>query len=921
MKTNSKLQILFVFLTCFINMNLHGQYARSFHTSDYAEDIRTNNVFNYNNDRFLLSTKECNDTTFKLQIIQLDSYGETVAYHTINSNSFYGYHMISGISVNSDTIVVTLQSKIATLNKLLFLKIDLTSFTIIDNYISPLNFKFGFSECVQKNDSLVIYMSHATTGIYRLSHSLNNLSSFSQELVSSINNLTGSSPGHKAFELIINSQDEYVVSKSFLYHRNSAGLFSSQVIALNLINCGFSFIQNSNNELVLFKSNSYLKFDMNLNQIASGTINGIILDPTIFQEVDFDGVNYNYFISGPTFLNILKLDQNFQLISYDNIHGQTQLFGLTKFGTEIFLYGNKIEKCPSILFYSNQFSLTPNSDFVIRLTDNTIPKFYEYSQELSNDNQTSNLGHLNNLLLVTPNNKGLTQLHNQHEKSVIFSAKNFQTASLNTTAYSYGSFSKDSLLPGPYTPSVYNNFQNIDKYNRGYYVDKELINNHLSQISTGNTSYVIPFGIREWPAHGNTILGQAENLAPFFDMNDNQIYEPELGEYPSIYGDKCILYIYHHPENFANSNSSEILQYNYVFDCDTSEAIKNTLFMTLKNINRSTINLSNYYIGTYIDYDLGLPFDDLIATNVELGMIYSFNGDNFDEEDAGTLGFNDTLVSSGMMILQGPKQNNDDSDNLVGPFANESVNGFGFDDGIIDNENLGLTTSYQFTNVLFDSLNPPMNQMLYAFQGLQYNGTPFLLDTVPVRHIYFGNTDPNYYSSNGVEHSNNFYNPGPSSDSRIVGVSGGNVKFESGDTITYTTAYITAIDSINLGSNAASIQKLFSFGAELKNMFSSNNAGCLSNFGFYESPFSVGLNEMNQLESLSIYPNPTSETLTINGLENSALLTVLSLNGIQLLSSQISNGEEVDLSFLPKSIYILKIETSKGVITKRIVKN
>src|SRR5574343_422279 len=124
-----------------------------------------------------------------------------------------------------------------------------------------------------------------------------------------------------------------------------------------------------------------------------------------------------------------------------------------------------------------------------------------------------------------------------------------------------------------------------------------------------------------------------------------------------------------------------------------------------------------------------------------------------------------------------------------------------------------------------------------------------------------------------------------------------------------------------LSLNPASIQKLFSFGAELKNMFSSNNAGCLSNFGFYKSPFSVSLNEMNQEESISIYPNPTSETLTINGLDNSALLTVLSLNGIQLLSKQISNGEEVDLSFLPKSIYILKIETSKGVITKRIVKN
>lgn len=921
MKTYHNLQIFVSFLCFFLFFQLNGQYSRSFHTTDYAGEIRTNKVFEYNDTIYSLSTKECNDSTFKLQIIQLDNFGETIKYHTINGNSLYGNHMISGISISADTMIVALQSKITTVNKLVFLKIELNSFSLISTFINPMNFKFGYSECIQKNDSLVIYLSNLTSGIYRFSHAIANPAVYSQELVSSVINITGSSLGHKAFELILSGQDEFFVSKSTLYHRNSLGQYSSQPILMNLINTGFSFIKNSSNELVLFKMNNYEKYDLGLNLIASGTFNGIPANPSMFQEVEFDGTNYNYFFSGQSELTILKLNLNFQTISSALIKGQTQIFGLHKSGTTFYLHGNKIENCPSILFYSNEFVFEPHSDFIVKISDQTIPQFYEYIQELSNENQTATLGHLNNLLLATETQKGLTQNHNQQQKSLVFSAKNFQLANGSNTAYSYATFSKDSLLPGPYTNPLLNNFENIDKYNRGYYVDKEMINNHLIQVSSGNSNYVIPFGIREWPAHGNLFLGQASDLASFFDANNNGIYEPEEGEYPSIYGDKCILYIYHHPDYFQNSNSSEILQYNYVFECDTNEVMKNTIFITLKNINRSNFHMNSYKIGTYLDYDIGLPFDDYIATNVDLGMIYAYNGDNFDENDAGTLGFNDTLVASGMLVLKGPKQTNDDLDNLFGPFAYESVNGTGFSDGLVDNEFFGLTSSFQFTSVIFDTLNPPFNQMLNSFQGLNFDGTPNLLGSVPINHVLFGNTDPYFYSSNGTPHTNDNYNIGAPGDKRIVGISGGNVYVDSGDTVVYTSAYISYIDSVNIGNNQAAVQKLFTMGTELKNVFNSNNSGCEMNFNFYESPYSVGLNNLDEDEPISIFPNPTSETISVNGFENTAQLTVLNLNGVQLLSKEISNGEEINLSFLPKSIYILKIETDKGLITKKIVKN
>ena len=47
--------------------------------------------------------------------------------------------------------------------------------------------------------------------------------------------------------------------------------------------------------------------------------------------------------------------------------------------------------------------------------------------------------------------------------------------------------------------------------------------------------YSIPLDILEWPAHGDVSLGQDHNLAPFIDLDGDNFYEPEEGEYPAFY--------------------------------------------------------------------------------------------------------------------------------------------------------------------------------------------------------------------------------------------------------------------------------------------------------------------------------------------------------------------------------------------------
>ena len=77
----------------------------------------------------------------------------------------------------------------------------------------------------------------------------------------------------------------------------------------------------------------------------------------------------------------------------------------------------------------------------------------------------------------------------------------------------------------------------------------------------------------------------------------------------------------------------------------------------------------------------------------------------------------------------------------------------------------------------------------------------------------------------------------------------------------------------------------------------------------------VGLNELNDI-SVVLYPNPTTETLKVNG-EAILSMTVLSLNGQVLLQSTSS---EITVSNLQSGTYLVQIETEAGTVTKSFVK-
>ena len=69
---------------------------------------------------------------------------------------------------------------------------------------------------------------------------------------------------------------------------------------------------------------------------------------------------------------------------------------------------------------------------------------------------------------------------------------------------------------------------------------------------------------------------------------------------------------------------------------------------------------------------------------------------------------------------------------------------------------------------------------------------------------------------------------------------------------------------------------------------------------------------------LKLYPNPTTGYITVEGLENMVRSTIYNIQG-QKIKEKIENNK-INLENVPAGMYLLKIETEKGIVTKKIIK-
>ncbi|APG66202.1 hypothetical protein LPB136_12830 [Tenacibaculum todarodis] len=158
--------------------------------------------------------------------------------------------------------------------------------------------------------------------------------------------------------------------------------------------------------------------------------------------------------------------------------------------------------------------------------------------------------------------------------------------------------------------------------------------------------------------------------------------------------------------------------------------------------------------------------------------------------------------------------------------------------------------------------------------------------------------------------------------------------------VDYDTLEAGSISITNQDDAEISANKLYAIGSGALTFTNTTNAtgisafkivpnsnGELNDFGFHNIQVEISnvLNVDNNTLStkgIMIYPNPTEGLITIENSSNTPLkeVQIIGLNGRLLKSYDFSSeNKELNLDYLSSGIYILKINTSKSSISKKIL--
>lgn len=487
------------------------------------------------------------------------------------------------------------------------------------------------------------------------------------------------------------------------------------------------------------------------------------------------------------------------------------------------------------------------------------------------------------------------------------------------------------LYPGPISDSVNYTSSYDSTWRKIWKVSRQDILYHVSNFWL--PGYVMPQSISTWPAHGNTAFGQSANLAPFVDYNNNGVYDPQNGDYPLIRGDECIYFICNddrgaHNETHGYKLKIEIHGMLYAYNCSQSSLLNETVFLHYDIYNRSINTYDSTFIGYFTDFDIGYFADDFVGTHVSKGYVYGYNGLAIDG-NGGTSQYGIFPPAQATVFLKGAKQDADGIDNNYGINTNESINGIGFGDGIIDNEYRGLDYAMLFNNTVGGGnqamTDPNISIDYYNYLKciwkdgtiLRYGGNghisnPNTTDTI-CKFVFPGNSDPLGFGTNGIIMPlwDEFSANNLAWDRRILG-SSGPFTFSPGQKQTFDIAFVYARDTINAWPNG-SLNLLELRVDSLRQMFMHDNTPCGLSFSGIET-----INDVKTLNKLHIYPNPSKGNFRIEFTPhlNEKSICVFDAVGKLVLSKTIENygNEQLDLSALDNGIYYIKTLKSFGKV-------
>jgi len=496
----------------------------------------------------------------------------------------------------------------------------------------------------------------------------------------------------------------------------------------------------------------------------------------------------------------------------------------------------------------------------------------------------------------------------------------YNNNSLRTACQTYRQSGTD-FWPGPLDPvTVDISAPECNSYDYIWKIDYATINDFIAHFNNGTIqsgAYPINPIIQNWP------MGYQNNLAPFVDVNNNGIYDPQMGgDYPNIKGDQSLFYVFNDKGNShqgTGSPSAMGLQINampYAYGCSSIVAsrpeLMNTTFYNYKIINHSLSTYTDTYIGVWVDASIGDETNDFVGTNPKEGYAYAYNGTSNDNV------YGQYSPAVGTVILKAPSVGQSDGvDNDL--------------DTIIDeiNESYLIPNMYYFnsTRIVMASdtgTGDPINYFDYYryLIGKWKTDSSFVCGGIgypasgtgaQVKHVFPGlnSIDP-ICNSNWTE-----ITAGNVPGNRSYLLSMGPFTFNAQDTTEIEFAFVTSIDSTQPGNSWASVLKLEDDVRKVKEFYNmTTKPSCL------ESILS-NIKVPESIETIAIYPNPIDEVMTISSTrKKEAIARVSNLLGQVVVAefNLLYGNNQIDMKNLSSGIYFLQIKKNDLWENTKVIK-
>ena len=391
--------------------------------------------------------------------------------------------------------------------------------------------------------------------------------------------------------------------------------------------------------------------------------------------------------------------------------------------------------------------------------------------------------------------------------------------------------------------------------------------------------------ILSWPGNGDITNGEAEQLAPYFDLNNNGVYEPLQGDYPMIKGDQCLFYILNdvnvHDATGARSFGAEVHVMAYAFNCETDSAFNNTMFFNYQLHNLSDTAYQDCYFGFFSSWLLGDGWHNYTGCDTLLHSYYCYKGVDYDN---GWLS-GDTIWSYGNYPPA-----------LSVTFLNKTMTNYirFYDLGPASNPYYG----YQFHNsqkgILKDSTH-------ITYGGWGWNGA------VPTNYMYPG--DPLDTLNGWTE-----LTAGNSPTWQLGLGSHGPFTFNPGEEISFDFALVFGRDYT--GNNLTSVNTMKERIESVRYYFENDSTLC-------GGTFSLGTPNYYSNTEPVLYPNPVKGNLFINGLnpDKNTHITIYDITGRCMHNGNYSSARVIiPFNHLENGLYIVILSNGNKVFTRKIIK-